>query len=214
MKVAIVGDGFLADAFREASPHEEVPADVADVVWVAHETTSGTDYEIGPVFRRHGRGLHVVASAVPVGTWESLRSRFPTTRFAICPENVRRAHAADDLRALPFVIAGVDSERDAAQVTELYAPFTDQIIVMDPVSAELTKHAINGFLALSVVYIRRLAKIAANIGANIEDVSRGLRSDPRIGPRAYLGVDGEPGPHLLRDVAALRLLDPEEALLS
>lgn len=206
MNVAIVGGGFLADAIREVSPHHEAEPDKANIVWVAPETSVGTDYDLTGIFRVYGPGLHVIASPIPVGTYARLRNEFPASRFAVCPENVRRKTAAEDFRRQPFVIAGVDDKWSRTQVEMLYAPFTEDIVVMSPVSAELTKHAINGFLALSIGYVKRLSKVADGLGADIGDVSRGLRADPRIGHRAYLGPDGEPGDHLLRDVAVLRRL--------
>ena len=206
MNVAVVGSGFLADAIREVSPHPVADPDKANIVWVAHDTSVGANYDLDRVFRSYGQGLHVITCPVPVGTWGRLRHQFPQTRFAICPENIRRKTAAEDFRSQPFVIAGVEDEWSRGQVERLYEPFTDDILVMSPVSAELTKHAINGFLALSVGYIKRLSRVAGDLGANIDDVSRGLRSDPRIGHRAYLGPHGEPGDHLLRDVRVLRRL--------
>ena len=72
-------------------------------------------------------------------------------------------------------------------------------------SAEMTKHALNGFLATSVAFINEVAELCESVGADAEEVSRGLRSERRIGPRAYLAPgDAFAGGTLARDVGFLR----------
>jgi UDPglucose 6-dehydrogenase len=74
-------------------------------------------------------------------------------------------------------------------------------------SAEMTKHALNGFLATSVAYINEVASLCESVGANASEVSRGLKSDTRIGPGAYLGPgDAFAGGTLGRDISSLRKL--------
>ena len=58
---------------------------------------------------------------------------------------------------------------------------------MDVESAEMTKHALNAFLATSVVFINEVAELCEQVGADAAQVERGLKSEPRIGPKAYLG---------------------------
>ena len=70
----------------------------------------------------------------------------------------------------------------------LFAPFSDNIEWISLQSAEMTKHALNSFLALSVAYTNELARICERVGADASEVERGLRSEPRIGRRAYVAA--------------------------
>ena len=79
----------------------------------------------------------------------------------------------------------------------------------------MTKHALNGFLATSVAFINEVAAVCEAVGADAAEVSRGLKSDVRIGPRSYLGPgDAFAGGTLARDVAFLRGLAEQNGLSS
>jgi len=124
--------------------------------------------------------------------------------FAYLPENLRLGHALDVFRNPDRVVAGVRSEGDKSRIAALLRPFTQNIVWMSPESAEMTKHALNGFLATSVTFINEIAGICEVAGADIKDVERGLKSERRIGPLAYLSAgDGFAGGTLARDVQAL-----------
>jgi UDPglucose 6-dehydrogenase len=74
-------------------------------------------------------------------------------------------------------------------------------------SAEMVKHALNSFLALSITFINEVARLCETVGADAKEVSAGLKSEPRIGPRAYLGPGGPcAGGTLARDVVTLTRL--------
>jgi UDPglucose 6-dehydrogenase len=86
----------------------------------------------------------------------------------------------------------------------LLAPLTDRIEWMSVESAEMTKHAINAFLATSVVFINEIATICEEVGADAKEVECGLKSESRIGPRAYLSPGAAfAGGTLARDIAFL-----------
>src|SRR5262249_31903573 len=88
------------------------------------------------------------------------------------------------------VVVGLDDPKDRAKVEELFAPYAQRYEWMSLESAEMTKHAINAFLATSVSFINELARLCEQIGADAREVERGLKSESRIGPKAYLS----PGP--------------------
>jgi UDPglucose 6-dehydrogenase len=89
----------------------------------------------------------------------------------------------------------------------LLAPLGAPLIWMRPESAEMVKHALNSFLALSVAYINEIAALSETVGADAQEVAAGLKSEPRIGPRAYLGPGGPfAGGTLARDVVSLTQL--------
>ena len=75
------------------------------------------------------------------------------------------------------VVVGLQSDDDRAKVTALLAPFTDKIVWMGIESAEMTKHAINAFLATSVAFMNEIATICEQVGADAKEVERGLKSE-------------------------------------
>ena len=163
--------------------------------------------------------LVVVSSQLPVGSIARLQERSAIRRpggrlrFACVPENLRLGHALESFRAVDRIVAGVRSERDRAELSELLAPFGASVQWMRVESAEMTKHALNGFLATSVAFINEVAEICESVGADAEEVSRGLRSEGRIGPRAYLGPgDAFAGGTLARDLGFLHGLATHRGL--
>jgi UDPglucose 6-dehydrogenase len=103
------------------------------------------------------------------------------------------------------VVVGIRSAEDKERLLSLWNPFTTQIEWMSVESAEMTKHALNAFLATSVAFINEIARIAEQVGADATEVERGLKSDSRIGRRAYLHPGAAfAGGTLARDVMFLR----------
>jgi UDPglucose 6-dehydrogenase len=83
---------------------------------------------------------------------------------------------------------------------------------MRPESAEMVKHALNSFLAVSITFINEVARLCEHVGADAKEVSLGLKSEPRIGPKAYLGPGGPfAGGTLARDVVTLSKLGAEHS---
>jgi UDPglucose 6-dehydrogenase len=96
-------------------------------------------------------------------------------------------------------------EEGKAVLAELFAPFSDNIIWIGTESAELTKHAINAFLATCVTFINEIAAVAEKVGADASEVECALRSEPRIGANAYIRPGAAfAGGTLARDVTFLR----------
>jgi UDPglucose 6-dehydrogenase len=187
--------------------------DNADVEWVlAHAVEM-----LAPL---PADSLVVVSSQLPVGSIARLQERCAARRgdggglrFACVPENLRLGRALESFRARDRIVAGVRGERDRGELAELLAPFSDEVQWMRVESAEMTKHALNGFLATSVAFINEVAEICESVGADAEEVSRGLKSEQRIGPRAYLGPgDAFAGGTLARDIGFLRGLAKHRGL--
>jgi UDPglucose 6-dehydrogenase len=163
--------------------------------------------------------LVVVSSQLPVGSVARLQERCAEERadgglrFASVPENLRLGNALESFSAPDRIVAGVRSERDRGELAELLAPFSTDVQWMRVESAEMTKHALNGFLATSVAFINEVAAICESVGADAEEVSRGLKSERRIGSRAYLGPgDAFAGGTLARDISFLRGLAKRRGL--
>ena len=195
----------------------------ADLVWVAYDTPVDDDdrADIEPVvegtrrlFPHLGDGaLVLVSSQLPVGTTRRLEQIFAsesggrTVGFACSPENLRLGRAIDVFTHPDRVVAGVRSAADRPKMAELFRPFTDHIEWMSVESAEMTKHALNAFLATSVTFINEIAAICEQVGADGAEVERGLKSEARIGPKAYLSPGGAfAGGTLARDIVFLSQL--------
>lgn len=158
--------------------------------------------------------LVLISSQVPVGFTRSLAKDWAgrSIRFGISPENLRLGKAIEVFRTPERVIVGLsDPEQDRDLVTRLFLPFgpagtgqPPRIEWMSLESAEMTKHALNAFLAVSVTFINELARLCEAVGANAKEVERGLKSEARIGPKAYLGPGAAfAGGTLARDVRFL-----------
>jgi UDPglucose 6-dehydrogenase len=145
---------------------------------------------------RHLNGYKVIVnkSNVPVGTAAEIRraiaaelsNRGVEHEFDLVsdPEFVKQGTAIDDFMKPDRIVIGCDNVRVAELMKELYAPFVRTnrpIIIMDVVSAELTKYAANAFLATKISFINELANICAATGADINLIRQGLGSDSRIG---------------------------------
>jgi UDPglucose 6-dehydrogenase len=163
--------------------------------------------------------LVIVSSQLPVGSVAQLQARCAARRgeenlrFACVPENLRLGNALGSFRAPDRIVAGVRCEQDQSELAELLAPFGVDVEWMRVESAEMTKHALNGFLATSVAFINEVATVCESVGADAAEVSRGLKSERRIGPRAYLAPgDAFAGGTLARDIGFLRDLAERHGL--
>ena len=102
--------------------------------------------------------------------------------FACTPENLRLGKAIEVFTRRSAWSLGVRADRDADRSATLLAPFTAHVEWMRVESAEMTKHALNAFLATSVAFINELARLRERVGADAREVERGLKSEARIGP--------------------------------
>jgi len=192
----------------------------ADVVWMTADTPVDENDKadvasivtgISGLFPHIQDGaLVIMSSQVPVGTTALLEKSFEThsqgrrVRFAYAPENLRLGKAIEVFTRPDRVVVGLRHAQDRETIAELFRPFTDRIVWMSVESAEMTKHALNAFLATSVTFINEVAALCEQVGADASEVERGLKSDARIGPGAYLSPGGAfAGGTLARDVTFL-----------
>jgi UDPglucose 6-dehydrogenase len=143
------------------------------------------------------QAIVVTKSTVPVGTGdiiEDLVRKVCKHEFAVAsnPEFLKEGDAVNDFLKPDRIIIGSSDKRTIAVLRELYAPFmrsTDCILVMDRRSAELAKYAANGMLATRISFMNDLANLCDALGADIEQVRKGLGTDARIGNKfLYAGV--------------------------
>ena len=182
-------------------PDEDGSADLRHVLAVADQ-----------IGRHMTRELVVVTkSTVPVGTAAKVaaavggHARFP---FHVCsnPEFLKEGAAVDDFLKPDRVVLGVQSDHARNVMAELYAPFVrtgKPMIFMDIPSAEMTKYASNAMLATRISFMNEIARLCERLGANVDNVRKGIGSDPRIGQSFLFPGAGYGGSCFPKDVKAL-----------
>ncbi len=198
---------------------EAVPG--ADVAFIAVGTPPGESGEadlsyvlaaaesIGKALT--GYCVVVNKSTVPVGSSDQVKLRIATVTahpydVVSNPEFLKEGAAIDDFMRPDRVVVGVAGERPRGVMAELYAPFTraeQPVLFMDPRSAELTKYAANAMLATRISFMNEIAAVCDRLGADVDQVRRGMGSDKRIGhPFLHPGV-GFGGSCFPKDLRAL-----------
>ncbi len=192
----------------------KIACENAEILWLCYDTpvneNDESDVELVLTNLRKALthlpkdALVLISAQLPVGTCAKLEKEFPQFHFACSPENLRLGKAIDSFEKAERVVVGIRDDAKKAVLEELFAPFTPQILFMRTESAEMVKHALNSFLALSITFINEIARLCEHTGADAKEVSAGLKSEPRIGPKAYLGPGGPfAGGTLARDVVTL-----------
>lgn len=200
-------------SFTDAA--EEALAD-AEVVWVAFDTPVNDRDEADVAFVR--TRLEAVAGSLRPGTLLLISSQVPAgftralardwaackLQYAYSPENLRLGKAIDVFRNPERIVLGIGDPSDKERLTALLSPFCQRLEWMSVESAEMTKHALNAFLATSVTFANEVARLCEAVGADAKEVERGLKSEGRIGPKAYLAPGAAfAGGTLARDVRFL-----------
>lgn len=183
-------------------PGEDGSADLSYVLGVAHQlNTMITDYKV-----------IVNKSTVPVGTAERvhqvLAKQLDETLFDVVsnPEFLREGHAVKDFLYPDRVVVGTSSPRAKEMMTALYEPFineTSPLLIMDERSSEMTKYAANSYLATRISFMNEIANLCEKVGANVDNVRKGIGSDDRIGPRFLFPGIGFGGSCFPKDILAL-----------
>jgi len=135
----------------------------------------------------------VISSQAPVGFVSKIEKNFvkhyPNKKcyFACSPENLKLGRALDAFLNPDRIIIGVKNQESREAFFSLFSSITNRLEWMKIESAEMTKHAINSFLAISVCFANEIASLCEQVGADAKEVERGLKTESRIGPKAYLG---------------------------
>jgi UDPglucose 6-dehydrogenase len=201
-----VAHGLLQFIAVGTPPDEDGSADLTHVLGVART--------IG----QHMDGYRVIInkSTVPVGTADkvhqavadTLEGRQAEVDFDVCsnPEFLKEGAAIEDFSRGARIVIGTDSDKVRKLMRECYAPYSrqrDKLMFMDVRSAELTKYAANAMLATKISFMNEIANLAERLGADIEQVRRGIGSDPRIGYHFIYPGCGYGGSCFPKDVQAL-----------
>ncbi|QFU15956.1 UDP-glucose dehydrogenase family protein [Microvirga thermotolerans] len=159
-----------------------------------------------------GYTVVVTKSTVPVGTGDEveriIRETRPDADFAVVsnPEFLREGAAIADFKRPDRIVIGAEDARAAQLMTELYRPlYLNQapLIVTSRRTAELTKYAANAFLATKITFINEIANLCEQVGANVQDVARGIGLDNRIGTKFLHAGPGYGGSCFPKDTLAL-----------
>ena len=206
--VAPVLEPGLEDLLRDGSASLSFSASASeatrdiDVLWVAYDTpvddadAADVEYVIAQIERSLGYlrpgTLVLVSSQLPVGTVRRLETlateRFAAQAllFACCPENLRLGRALETFLNPERIVVGTRAGRGRDIIERLLGSLSERIEWMSVESAEMTKHALNAFLATSATFANEIATLCEIVGADAKQVERGLKTDRRIGPGAYL----------------------------
>jgi len=182
-------------------PDEDGSADLKYILGVAEE--------LGKLINNYV--VIVDKSTVPVGTAEMVRERIAKnakTEFDVVsnPEFLREGVAVEDFMKPDRIVIGTSSEKAKKIMEQLYQPFVRQgnpIIFMSERSAEMTKYAANAFLATKITFMNEIANLCEKVGANVDDIRKGIGSDTRIGKRFLFAGIGYGGSCFPKDVQAL-----------
>jgi UDPglucose 6-dehydrogenase len=194
---ALVKQG-MASGQLSFSSDPEGAAMGCEVLWVTYDTpvddddNADIDYVVGQIEKilphLPAGATVLISSQMPVGSVKRLEAvanaRFAKKNFgfACSPENLRLGKALQVFLKPDRIVVGVRSLRDRERLDRLLRPIAARIEWMSVESAEMTKHAINAFLATSVAFANEIASLCEMAGADAKEVERGLKTESRIGP--------------------------------
>jgi UDPglucose 6-dehydrogenase len=153
----------------------------------------------------------VMKSTVPSGTGASIKRIFAERgkggfSYVSCPEFLKEGTAVADFLHPDRVVVGDDGDWAGDAVVDLYAPLDAPLVRTDVASAEMIKLAANAFLATKISFINEIANVCEEVGADVNEVSRGMGLDERIGPQFLRPGIGYGGSCFPKDVSALKQL--------
>ncbi|WP_117193879.1 UDP-glucose dehydrogenase family protein [Rhizobium terrae] len=195
----------------------------ADVVFIAVGTPSrrgdghadlGYVYAAAREIAEAIKGFTVVVtkSTVPVGTGDEVERIIRETNldadFAVVsnPEFLREGAAIEDFKRPDRIVVGLSDERARSVMTEVYRPLylnQSPLLFTSRRTSELIKYAANGFLAMKITFINEMADLCERVGADVQDVSRGIGLDGRIGSKFLHAGPGYGGSCFPKDTLAL-----------
>ncbi len=174
---------------------------LADVIWFTYDTPvdeydrANKKYvldKIKKTLKKVNSGKFIIISSqLPVGSIrvleifakKELKKKF---HFFCCPENLRLGKSIKSFLNAERMIVGYRDISSRKKIKNLFEIITDNIVWMKIESAEITKHAINTFLATSISFINEMSLICESFGADAKEVEEGLKSESRIGKKAFL----------------------------
>jgi len=199
---AVAGAEVVFIAVGTPSRRGDGHADLSYVYQAAKEVAAAAE----------GFTVVVTKSTVPVGTGDRvekiLSKAHPGGDFAVVsnPEFLREGAAISDFKRPDRIVVGTDSERARDVMSEIYRPLylnNQPLLFTDRRTSELIKYASNAFLATKITFINEIADLCERVGANVQEVARGIGLDNRIGPKFLHAGPGYGGSCFPKDTLAL-----------
>ena len=157
--------------------------------------------------------IFVTKSTVPVGTHKLVKDKIDSILYELGknveydvvsnPEFLREGSAIKDFLEPDRIVVGCNSEKSREYMLSLYKDYEDKLFITDLATAEMIKYASNSMLATRISFMNELSLLCDKVGANIEDVSYGMGTDSRIGPKFLNAGCGYGGSCFPKDVRAL-----------
>ncbi len=212
----LVKEGVLSGRLIPTTSYAEAVPN-AEVIFICVGTPSlpSGETDLSQVFaasreiaENWGTGYKVIAdkSTVPVGTAEKVRKTINAEcdfDIASCPEFLREGSAVHDTLNPDRVVIGIDSDRARDVLLEAHKGLPGERLITDIKTAEMIKYASNAFLATKISFINEMANLCDEVGANVDEVARGMGMDPRIGPAFLKAGIGYGGACFPKDTKAL-----------
>ena len=202
LKAAVAGADVVFIAVGTPSRRGDGHADLSYVYSAARDIAAAID----------GFTVIVDKSTVPVGTGDEVARIIgqtnPQADFAVVsnPEFLREGAAIEDFKRPDRIVIGVEDERAREVMAEVYRPLylnQSPILFTERRTAELIKYAANAFLAMKITFINEIADLSEAVGANVQDVARGIGLDNRIGSKFLHAGPGYGGSCFPKDTLAL-----------
>ena len=189
-----------------------------DYLWVAYDTpVNNNDHsDVDLVLRNikkvipkiNIRTKIIISSQLPAGTIQQFKKKNKLSfDFVVIPENLRLGSSVTSFFTQDRLVIGRESKKLEIKLKKLLTPICSNLIFMKIESAEMTKHSINSFLAMSISFANEIASLCEIVGADYREVEKGIKSERRIGDKAYLSAGGPfAGGTLARDIEYLKLI--------
>lgn len=198
----------------------------ADLIWVAYDTPVDENdiADVSFVVKQLEKSLPaakkgaiiIISSQLPIGTISKLerhaKDKFSDKqlKFVSWPENLRLGSALSAFNNSDRVVIGTREDSTFDLLEPLARELSNNVIKVSIESAEMSKHALNAFLATCIIFSNELACLCEKLGADSSEIERALRGDPRVGQKAYIRAGGPfAGGTLARDVKFLEALGSE-----
>lgn len=227
IQVYVIGDGSLAEAITQnLLPTERCPAEgvgLGTIIWLAVDTPLiyGDHGDVQPDVEAvkkawdDFRGDHpaiegatvVISSQLPLGSCKWFEENYQLQQFVVIPENIRVAHNIQDWNRQARIVVGTRTVLPPALESLLHR-WTDTVMYMSPESAELSKSALNGLLAVMIEYGNEIGDLCEANGVSTESVFTAVLTDDRVSRKAPLWPRGPfEGGHLDRELHNLTRAD-------
>jgi UDPglucose 6-dehydrogenase len=227
LKVYILGQSSLAlttiECCRRANFDISCTSRDCDVLWICYDTPLDdndlpdnqwvVNKIVGDLASTNPNTLVLISSQLPVGTTATLEKLCPAFSFAHSPENIRVKFAIADFLNQKRVVVGRRTEKHDGLIRELFRPFTSNIILTDPETAEMVKHSLNCYLGVTIAFANEIARVSAAVGADMGTITKALLAERRVSPDAPLHA-GPPfgGGHLAREFNNMARIANENGL--